>query len=239
MHAWLLGLWLVAGGQQPPINCESGPLSLEAFMKLVPDVAPARIRAYIDRCMLGFAFNEAFRQRLVAAKVPLDLIVYIRDHAQSASPPVSPGGPRTSAPPSAELRAGDLRVNPKDGLSYVWIPAGSFHMGCTKGDNECDKNERNDHDVTLTRVFWMGQTEVTFAAYGKKAAPHASQDQYSGRAKVGPRYPVFSVTWQEAVDYCRWALGPRGALPTEAQWEYAARSTAKDSPRYGPLEVIP
>ena len=75
MHAWLLGLWLVAGGQQPPINCESGPLSLEAFMKLVPDVAPARIRAYIDRCMLGFAVNEAFRQRLVSAKVPPDLIV--------------------------------------------------------------------------------------------------------------------------------------------------------------------
>jgi len=146
--------------------------------------------------------------------------------------------PAPPAPPSEEPRAGDLWVNPKDGLTYVGIPAGSFRMGCTKGDNECYQNEKNDHDVTLTHGFWMGQTEVTFAAYGTKTYPPATRDQYSGRAKVGPQYPVFNVTWQDAVDYCRWSLGSHGALPTEAQWEYAARSTVKDSPRYGPLDEI-
>src|SRR6185295_6841568 len=158
--------------------------------------------------------------------------------AQSGSTAVRPSGPATAAPPSGEPRAGDLWVNPKDGLTYVGIPAGSFRMGCSKGDSECDGNEKSDHDVTLTHGFWMGQTEVTFAAYGKKTSPPRTQDEYSGRAKVGPQYPVFAVTWQDAVDYCSWSLGSQGGLPTEAQWEYAARSTAKDLPRYGPLAEI-
>jgi len=234
----LLAQETVARGEQTRINCGDGPLSLEGFMKLVPDVEPPRLRAYIDKCTLGFAFNESLRQRLAAAKVPPDLIAYIREHAQSGSTAVRPGGAATLAPPSGEPRAGDLWVNPKDGLTYVGIPAGSFRMGCTKGDSECYGNEKNDHDVTLTHGFWMGQTEVTFAAYSKKADPHATPDQYSGRAKVGPQYPVFNVTWQDAADYCRWSLGSRGGLPTEAQWEYAARSTAKYSPRYGPLADI-
>ncbi len=49
---------------------------------------------------------------------------------------------------------------------------------------------------------------------------------------------MFAVTWQDAIDYCRWSLGVARGLPTEAQWEYAARSTAEDSSRYGPLADI-
>src|SRR5262245_38566523 len=66
---------------------------------------------------------------------------------ESGSTAVRAGGPVSPAPPSGEPRAGDLWVNPKDGLTYVGIPAGSFRMGCTQGDDECYDNEKNDHDV--------------------------------------------------------------------------------------------
>ena len=51
-------------------------------------------------------------------------------------------------------------VNPKDGLTYVWIPAGRFIMGCSRGDSDCDNDEKPSHEVEITKVFWIGQTEV-------------------------------------------------------------------------------
>jgi len=59
------------------------------------------------------------------------------------------------------LSAGTIRVNPKDGLSYVWIPSGSFIMGCSAGDNECFDDEKPAHQVTLSKGFWIAQTLVS------------------------------------------------------------------------------
>ena len=50
-------------------------------------------------------------------------------------------------------------------LKYVWIPPGSFEMGCSRGDNECADDEKPAHQVTISKAFWMGQAEVTVAAY--------------------------------------------------------------------------
>ena len=66
-------------------------------------------------------------------------------------------------------KAGDsnleAKVNPKDGLKYVWIPPGTFQMGCSPGDTECADDEKPPHQVTITKGFWLGQTEVTVGAY--------------------------------------------------------------------------
>jgi len=50
-------------------------------------------------------------------------------------------------------------------LKYVWIPPGSFEMGCSRGDNECADDEKPAHQVTISKGFWIGQAEVTVAAY--------------------------------------------------------------------------
>ncbi|MGH9492840.1 MAG: formylglycine-generating enzyme family protein [Terriglobales bacterium] len=123
--------------------------------------------------------------------------------------------------------AGAAKVNPKDGLTYVWIPAGTFQMGCSPGDGKCSSNESPAHKVTITKGFWMGQTEVTQAAYQRVMGKNPSEFH-------GDRLPVDRVTWDEANAYCG-AVGMR--LPTEAEWEYAARAGSAAS-RYGDLDAI-
>jgi formylglycine-generating enzyme required for sulfatase activity len=138
-------------------------------------------------------------------------------------PTVSP----MSQTAATTAKPGDTRINPKDGLTYAWIPPGTFMMGCTTGDPECYSDEKPAHQVTISKGFWMGQTEVTQEAFKRVTGKSPSTFK-------GTKLPVEQVTWNDAKSYCE-AVGMR--LPTEAEWEYAARGGASGA-RYGKLDEI-
>jgi TonB family protein len=133
---------------------------------------------------------------------------------------IDTAGPRGSEHPAS-------LVNPKDGLRYVWIPPGVFTMGCSQGDTECVDNEKPPHEEQIVSGFWLGQTEVTQAAYQRVTGSNPS-------AHKGDQLPVESVTWNDAASYCG-AIG--GHLPSEVEWEYAARGGVPWA-RYGDLDAV-
>ena len=148
---------------------------------------------------------------------------------QPAAPPPemtqpSPGAEAAGAPPAATPAAPPpgpvapqvrTKVNAADGQTYMWIPPGRFSMGCSAGDAECQPDELPVHAVRIRRGYWLARTEVTNTQYEKRMKPTQRA------AGAGGNHPVVSLDWSEAKAYCA-AIG--GRLPTEAEWEYAARA---------------
>jgi formylglycine-generating enzyme required for sulfatase activity len=137
------------------------------------------------------------------------------------------GGQAKSTDTKAATKPGEVRVNPVDQQRYVWIPAGKYTAGCSTGDNECFEDEYPQRNITLTRGFWLAETEVTQAAYDRVV-------DYDPSFFVGPTLPVENVTWDEANAFCQ-QIG--GRLPSEWEWEYAARAGGNTA-RYGKLDDI-
>lgn len=119
-------------------------------------------------------------------------------------------------------------------MKMVWVDGGEFLMGCTSEQgNNCYDNEKNVRRVTLDG-YWIGVYEVTQsqwdAVVGTSINQQKSKAVGNNTSGVGANYPMYYVNWEEAMEFCRilsQKTGKTYTLPTEAQWEYAARGGIK------------
>jgi formylglycine-generating enzyme required for sulfatase activity len=148
-----------------------------------------------------------------------------------------PRGPAAPAP--AERKQFTNSV----GMRMVRIPAGKFLMGSPPGEAG-RRDEEFQHEVEISRRFYLGAYEVTQQQYQKVMGVNPSHFSATGPDRVRgldtSKFPVEGVSWSQAVEFCSKLSarpGEKGArrvyrLPTEAEWEYACRAGAKE---YAPL----
>jgi formylglycine-generating enzyme required for sulfatase activity len=128
------------------------------------------------------------------------------------------------------------------GMMLVLIPKGTFMMGSPESEKGRDKDDETQHEVTISKDYYLGVIEVTQGQYEKVMGTNPShfQKQFI-RKSDSSMYPVEQVSWEDAVDFCKKLselpeekkAGRVYCLPTEAEWVYACRAGSKSAYSFG------
>jgi formylglycine-generating enzyme required for sulfatase activity len=186
------------------------------------------------------------------ASQTVEAVLETQPAGQATQPPTAPTftvEPTSPSEPPSNAQLGDTWTRPADGMLLHFIPAGEFLMGSTDSDPDASSDEKPQHTVTLD-AYWIDQTEVTNAMFERYVQETGYQttaekagsgyifntstkswEDTQGADWRHPRglsssldglenHPVVQGSWDDAVAYCSWA---GGRLPSEAEWEKAAR----------------
>ena len=207
-------------GTAAPVDPAAIELSFWESIKASTDAED--FKAYLEQYPSGrfAALARNNLRRLEAAAKP------------APTPTSSPAVANSSAarPAPAHPTAGSI-IRLRFGIELVYVPPGDFLMGSESGD----ANERPVHRVTIREGFWMGKYEVTQGQWQQVMGTTLRQQRdkanpQSNVAGEGAEYPMYYVNWDEAQDFVQRLNAQDDGyvyrLPTEAEWEYAARAGA-------------
>lgn len=195
-------------------------------------------RAYDEATLKKAADTVEFKKRYACIDDDIewtpDTPVEKSDFVRPAPEPERPAALTTRGWPlsgkKTSVRKKTVKIGERE-FEFVRIPAGRFVMGSVSGAPD----EMPQSVVEIKKPFWMSSKELTNAGYNEFDPKHDSGaiDQqwkdhiYAGYPAGKPDMPVIRISWNEAVGYCGWASKQSGlnvTLPTEAQWEWAARA---------------
>ena len=217
--------------QRPYLNLSAADFTLSEDMnvpkakKLVEEARKAvedenyelAIKKYDEAIALCPRYSSIRRERNMAQKL------LKRPPAGGGNPaPQRPAqAPTAAQTPTGSPKAGERKVEKVNGVEFAfrWCPSGTFIMGSPMSEEGRFSNE-TQHQVTLTKGFWMMETEVTQKQW------KAVMGNLPDCGFKGDDLPVERVSWNDCQEFCKKCkkLGLSVQLPTEAQWEYACRS---------------
>ena len=233
---WSMDFDFAAGSSSGPGSPASVPaMSAEVdtvfWQSITNSTDPADFEAYLRQFPQG-VFRALAQNRLAALRAAgSDSRAVAAAAGNAGAARVAQGGP-AGIGATVEPRAGETRAF--DGMAFVWVPAGEFRMGSTSA--EADYDEQPVTRVRISRGFWLGKHEVTQSEW--QAVTGSNPSAFD---ECGPDCPVEQVSWNDAQAFISAlngrAVGSRYRLPTEAEWEYAARAGTSGD-RYGNLGAI-
>ena len=131
---------------------------------------------------------------------------------EAAEPSVAPAETTSGPSSNGEWQP---QIEEIDGIRMARVPAGCFMMGAEGVDRA-----QPVHEVCITEPYWIDVTEVSNAQFDRLGGEAGREPSFPGQQIGDPEQPRTSVTWEEAAAFCE-IRG--GRLPSEAEWEYAAR----------------
>jgi formylglycine-generating enzyme required for sulfatase activity len=232
-------LWLEPGSAQAQTGLDRVAAAYVALARqAVSAQAFGKSRGYLDAAQEaapGYAQVAALRTEVVAAEAfeQKRLEEEARRQAELAQQQRTEQEAWRQAEIAEQKRREEAPRRPATGMEFVLVKGGCFQMGDTFGGDQND--QRPVHEVCVDD-FYLGKTEVTQGQWQKVMGSTVSQQRdkvnrsWSLRGE-GDSYPMYYVSWDETQDYLRklnQQSGKTYRLPTEAEWEYAARSGGKN-----------
>jgi len=201
-------------------------VALGAARELVRGDESAELRSRLDSAERRLSYGELVEKAISALRElrPRDALAAAEEAAR-----LDPGAaePRRLIIAARKAIGPDKELTNSIGMGFVLVPAGEFVMGSEHGDPD----ERPVRRVYVD-AFYIGRYEVTNAQF-EKFDPTHRRTEFS----PGDDMPVVAVSWDDASAFCRWLSQKEGVeyrLPTEAEWEKAARGPAQVGPRKYP-----